>query len=212
VTTKRLKSLAGTINDTHAAAGASFRAGVQHAMEAGRLLIEAKEQVGHGEWLPWLRANCEFSERTAQAYMRVAKRAGELEASPQRVADLPLREALALLAAPQPQEPTVEGGETIEAIEAKIEAFLETVCPPLAIIRDKRLHRETHETFEDYVSERFLTKIEDEEIREVLRGIVSARMKPAQDSEEEEGGEAPRSSQTGAREPDASAAPGAGEA
>ena len=188
MTTKLLKSLAGRINDTHAAAGASFQAGVQRAMDAGRLLIEAKEKVGHGEWLPWLRANCEFSERTAQAYMRVAKRAGELEANPQRVADLPLREALALLTAPQPQEPTVEGGsESIEAIEAKIEAFLETVCPPLAIIRDKRLHRETHATFEDYVSERFLTKIEDEEIREVLRGIVSARMKPAHDSEEEGG-------------------------
>ena len=113
MTTKLLKSLAGRINDTHAAAaGASFRAGVQHAMEAGGLLIEAKEKVGHGEWLPWLRANCEFSERTAQAYMRVAKRAGELEANP-HVADLPLREALALLAAPQPQEPTVEGGGTI---------------------------------------------------------------------------------------------------
>jgi hypothetical protein len=48
--------------------------------------------------LPWLKANVKFSERTAQAYMRVAKRWPELETKAQHVADLPYREALKCLA------------------------------------------------------------------------------------------------------------------
>ena len=53
----------------------------------------------HGQWLPWLEANCQVSGRSAQAYMRVARELPKLEGSKaQRVADLPLREAVRLLA------------------------------------------------------------------------------------------------------------------
>lgn len=37
--------------------------------EIGRRLIEAKAQLEHGEWLPWLRSEVEFSEASAQRYM-----------------------------------------------------------------------------------------------------------------------------------------------
>ncbi|MEJ7810410.1 MAG: DUF3102 domain-containing protein [Gemmatimonadaceae bacterium] len=95
-----LPELAADINDAHADCARAVRAGFAHAARAGRLLLEAKARVGHGGWLPWLRANCACSERTAQAYMRVARRdlgAGD----PQRVADLSFRGALAMLAAPK---------------------------------------------------------------------------------------------------------------
>jgi len=39
---------------------------VRHAIAAGTLLIEAKDKLGHGQWLPWLRDHCTISERTAQ--------------------------------------------------------------------------------------------------------------------------------------------------
>ena len=39
-------------------------------IKIGGLLLEAKERVGHGEWLPWLRKELSMSERTAQRYMK----------------------------------------------------------------------------------------------------------------------------------------------
>src|SRR5262249_4041264 len=50
------------------------------AIMAGALLLEAKELVGHGEWLPWLRANCRVSVRQAQTYMKLARNRQKLEA------------------------------------------------------------------------------------------------------------------------------------
>jgi hypothetical protein len=94
-----LAALAARINAEHQEAEGAMRAGLAHAKNAGELLLEAKRRCPHGRWLPWLRANVRFGERTAQAYMRVARRWGELEAKAQRVADLPYREAIAMLAA-----------------------------------------------------------------------------------------------------------------
>jgi hypothetical protein len=72
---------------------------LEHAIMAGELLIEAKEQVKHGEWLPWLRDHCTISERTAQLYMRCAKNRAELTSEIRNdVADLTMSEAVALLA------------------------------------------------------------------------------------------------------------------
>lgn len=62
-------------------------------VEIGRRLIEAKEKLSHGEWLPWLKERVEFSERLAQSFMLAARR---YEANPQPVADFGLRKALAL--------------------------------------------------------------------------------------------------------------------
>ena len=74
---------------------------LEHALAAGRLLAEAKSQLPHGAWSRWLADNFEGSERTAQAYMRVATRWPEIEAKAQRVADLSYRDAVKLLAEPR---------------------------------------------------------------------------------------------------------------
>jgi hypothetical protein len=69
-----LTTLAASINAEHAQAQAAAGAAVEHARRCGELLIEAKSKTNHGEWLPWLMANCpDIAERTAQAYMRVAR-------------------------------------------------------------------------------------------------------------------------------------------
>ncbi|MGD0533506.1 MAG: DUF3102 domain-containing protein, partial [Methyloceanibacter sp.] len=39
----------------------------------GTLLVEAKAQVKHGEWLPWLKQEFSMSERSAQNYMKAAQ-------------------------------------------------------------------------------------------------------------------------------------------
>jgi hypothetical protein len=94
-----LTELARQINDAHRQCEQALKSGLSHALAAGQLLLEVKSRVGHGGWLGWLKANFGFSERTAQTYMRVARRWPELEAKAQRVADLSYRDAVALLSA-----------------------------------------------------------------------------------------------------------------
>jgi Protein of unknown function (DUF3102) len=93
-----LPDLAARIRIEHRAASDKLSEALAHAMAAGDLLIEAKALVPHGGWLPWLAANVEISDRTAQVYMRAAKNRAEIEANAQSAADLSLGEAMALLA------------------------------------------------------------------------------------------------------------------
>src|SRR5262245_25009399 len=97
---RTLPNLARAINHEHQSALDHGTRAVAHAQACGQLLIEAKVQVAHGEWLDWLKANCSgISERTAQGYMRLARELPKLDsAKAQRVADLPLRDALAAIA------------------------------------------------------------------------------------------------------------------
>ena len=78
-----------------------LQSGLQHALKAGRLLIEAKKLCPHGTWLPWLEENFEGKDRTARAYMQVAQRWPEVEANRQHVANLSYREVLKLVAEPR---------------------------------------------------------------------------------------------------------------
>jgi hypothetical protein len=102
-----LEALAERINAEHEQFGNALRAGLHHALEAGRLLLEAKAGLPHGAWLPWLRDNCKVPERTAQLYMRLARelpaRLGGDESA--RLADLSITEAVDLLARPREPEP-----------------------------------------------------------------------------------------------------------
>src|SRR3954454_10501435 len=61
-----LADIAARINEAHERASASAQSAMEAAVEVGHLLIQAKAQVGHGGWLPWLEANTSVSERTAQ--------------------------------------------------------------------------------------------------------------------------------------------------
>lgn len=106
----RLSILADEIRTEVAAAEADFQSAVQHAINAGNRLIEAKSLVRHGEWLPWLEANFPGAQTTARNYMRLA-------ANGQRVADLPtVRETLALLTAPKSETATSEPRTYEEAL------------------------------------------------------------------------------------------------
>ena len=96
-----LQGLAEGINREHALVESHLQGAVQHAIRAGELLTEAKGKVPHGEWLPWLAENCAIRERTAQTYMRLSRELPKLDPSKaQRVADLPLRDAVRALTSP----------------------------------------------------------------------------------------------------------------
>lgn len=49
-----------------------------HAIEIGNLLIQAKEQVGHGNFGKWLEDNFNLTQQSANRFMRVAERFGKL--------------------------------------------------------------------------------------------------------------------------------------
>lgn len=66
-------------------------------LEIGRRLNEAKAQLSHGEWLPWLAEKVEFSDATANRFMRLARE----YANPSPVTDLGVSKALQLLALPE---------------------------------------------------------------------------------------------------------------
>lgn len=98
--TIELTQLAAEINAEHLQCLQAIRASLDHALKVGQLLNAAKELVDHGGWLPWIEDNCEFSERTARAYMRVSRNWPQLSKTA-TTADLTLSGALKLL-----QEPT----------------------------------------------------------------------------------------------------------
>ena len=92
-----LSHLAKSIDREHAAAESTARTALEHAVNAGKMLAEAKAAVGHGGWAGWVADNCRFSLRTAQVYMRLAANAGEL-ANAQTTALLTIANAVKSLA------------------------------------------------------------------------------------------------------------------
>ncbi|MGI5963655.1 MAG: DUF3102 domain-containing protein [Lawsonibacter sp.] len=75
------------------------RTGGEAILTIGRCLVEAKDILPHGEWIPWLNEQVEFSERTARRFMRLYRECSNRPA----LADLGATKALALLALP-PEE------------------------------------------------------------------------------------------------------------
>src|SRR5262249_10302794 len=65
--------LATKIRDVHSAVVGRMTDTILRAIEAGELLLVAKDRIPHGEFLGWLEANCGVSERCAQNYMKCAK-------------------------------------------------------------------------------------------------------------------------------------------
>ena len=97
-----LATLAAQINAEHDAAESHARKAIEHARAAGEKLLLAKAGVAHGQWLPWLSANCPaVADRTARAYMQLARNWTTLESKTATVADLTINEALKLLTAPE---------------------------------------------------------------------------------------------------------------
>ncbi len=118
--TRELYKLANGIRSLHEAC-------VRHAVDSlwsargvGDELLEAKELVPHGGWLPFLK-DCGVPERTARAYMDVARNWDKLTAAKSAaVADLTLRAALESLAEDRQRLKRVQIGQPAEAPASKV--------------------------------------------------------------------------------------------
>ena len=96
LTTEARGGVLRTLPELEAAIGYYKRQTAEGIIGIGAALNEAKEQLGHGEWLPWLE-KVQINARAAQNYMRVAREIAPGSA----MAGLPYTKALALLDAPQ---------------------------------------------------------------------------------------------------------------
>lgn len=65
------RSRAQEIINLHEGIVSSMRRSVQDAIRIGELLTEAKADLDHGEFLPWIERELPFSNKTAESYMRL---------------------------------------------------------------------------------------------------------------------------------------------
>ena len=84
---------------------------LNYAIEIGRRLEEAKAMLPHGEWGAWLKKELDYSQSTAQNFMRVFREYGDSqqslfggEAKSQMFGNLTYSKALRLLAIPDEEE------------------------------------------------------------------------------------------------------------
>jgi hypothetical protein len=68
-----ISEAASEINRLHGEICQAARTTIDKAIRIGELLAEQKATLKHGEWLPWLDANVQFTARTASNYLRVFK-------------------------------------------------------------------------------------------------------------------------------------------
>ncbi len=115
VSASRLRTLAEKANQAHKQAQSAARQVMKHAVEAGELLLKAKEDMGHGDFTKWLKETFDGTPRHARRYMRLATAAAQERIDPAEHSSL--REAESLLRdqdaeeTPEEYEPEVPGEE-----------------------------------------------------------------------------------------------------
>ena len=148
----QLVVLSSELNHEHRLANEHAAQAIGHARRAGELLIQAKAVVTHGSWESWLTEHFAGSARTARRYMRLAKRWPELGSESATVATLTGAEAL-IATSKKSKNVTMNSSLTNFTNEA-VDAYL-GVADALREARDSKLYRETHDTFDAYIQDRW---------------------------------------------------------
>ena len=133
-----LPALAESINREHAAAESTARTALSHAINAGKMLAEAKTAVGHGAWSAWVADNCRFSLRTAQVYVRLAADADGLT-NAQATALLTITDAVRLLGG-QDDPPPWTAGHLVQQTKAAVGRLFARTPDEYRAILVRQLH------------------------------------------------------------------------
>ena len=100
-----MKKAVHYIDEEYCAANDDAISAIRHAIRAGRLLMEVKAVVGHGNWMTWLGWGFQGSPRTAQNYMQLWKHQVQFGGpDAKRVSFLGVRAALDEIRRPRPPE------------------------------------------------------------------------------------------------------------
>jgi hypothetical protein len=103
-----LAELGKKIRTEHEALTSTIRGIVNRAIAIGEDLIKAKDEVGHGSFLLWVKLNCAMTNKTAERYMKLAtkktalmaelqKRAAEADDKFEMISNLSLAQAERLI-------------------------------------------------------------------------------------------------------------------
>ena len=117
-----LDQLAARIKAEFAVAEQGQRQAVTAYRKIGQALLIAKSACKHGDWLPWLKKNCPFSERHARNYMQLAKSAvtADLESVWRTILGNPV---------PDEEESGGKDGKQYRDTQAKAQVSTVDTCP-----------------------------------------------------------------------------------
>lgn len=90
------------MNRLHEKIQAGYKTTVRDILLLGENLSNKKEELGHGNWLPWVEENLKFGAHQAAKYTRAYERRGELLSNETSGSDLSLNGIVKLLADPEP--------------------------------------------------------------------------------------------------------------
>ena len=126
------------------------RAGGEAILTIGRCLIEAKDMLSHGEWRSWLEERVEFSERSAQRFMRLARE----WSNPTALSDLGATKALALLALPPEERETfLEEHNVVDMSARQLEQAIKERDEALAVAEHAAADQRAAEQARDKMAE-----------------------------------------------------------
>lgn len=145
-------------------------------LEIGKRLAEAKSQLSHGEWLPWLEKKVEFSERSAQQYIRLWKEYGKSAT----VADLGVRKALVLLALPESEREGFAGGKHVVDGEEKTAADMTVKELEKAIAERNAARAEAEKAAADIQEAKDTALAAQEELARVRKELEELRSRPVE--------------------------------
>ena len=71
--TQKERDFAVRINKLHLKFESNFKNTLEIAAQIGQLLLQKKSELKHGQWIPWVDSNLNFTDRTASNYIRIFK-------------------------------------------------------------------------------------------------------------------------------------------
>ncbi|QOS77934.1 DUF3102 domain-containing protein [Paenibacillus sp. JNUCC31] len=145
---------------------------LQSAIEIGQRLTEAKELVGHGEWGTWLKEHVNYSQSSANNFMKISVE----YANSQTLGNLSYSQAVALLSVPtEERESFVEDNNAAEMSARELQAAIKERKEAERLLAEEQERAKVAEA----------ARIEEERQREVLRGEYQKLLEERQKLENE---------------------------
>jgi hypothetical protein len=156
--TRQLKDLAAEIREHEREAQADFKSALTHKIEIGNRLIQAKELLPHGEFLPWAEREFRWDERHIRRHMQLWRNRTRVSGLPPEAS---LRMALAAIketreerrinGRPTATETAVVLPATVELMQSSAADLISKVAPDSvdAIITDPPYSEEYLSVYDD---------------------------------------------------------------
>jgi len=129
-----------------------------YAVEIGRRLEEAKRALPYGKWGEWLKTEVEFSQSTANNFMRLYEEYGSAQISifgasvdSQTFANLPYSKALLLLAVPSDERE--EFAEKVGAEDLSVKELKEAIAERDKAKKEAEKQKEINDLLNDKLAE-----------------------------------------------------------